>query len=575
MKKSIYLLMTFLGLALTGCEPMEDIHEEVDARIEARSNSGVIEEYVLTEEDYTADVEEGGLGLRYPNFSSVEEAGALIPQLLSNRFPVLEGGSLANVTFDLYAPLRVEEYTVTGSDYEAIGLSDDYFAGFAEIEEFLEYQFPQVAEGTFVELTYNTLANEIAYTITNDNFDLIEDALGDTYPDPTSSAGNYNNFDRREGRDAYWSNEMILEAINVVLSDEFADVEGQTYNVSYSVYDGSAGTQSMTVRFDGNSYVLSGGTAYDVSNADFDLIGEEFAETYPTPASSAAQYNNFDRREGNDAYWSEDMIEEALDFLLKENFPNAGEGARFDVTYRVYTGSSGTQVRSLVMTDGDFVIDENASVSTIEQTTAFAYANNNWVLPLTLQPEDYTAMGQRYPNFDNEDEAVYKLETFLELQFPYAEEGAIVPIAYDFYSGSTNTRYANFQFENGEFTYIPSLIQQTLQFGHNGNEWEPDNTIVYTMTEADFALVGVAFADEYVDPAWSAGNYSNFDRREGNRNYWSDDMLLEAINVVLDNLDPNAEEGQQYVVYFEVYTGSAGTQSLSVIKVDGEWVLNE
>ena len=34
MKKLFYLLMMFLGLAFTSCEPMEDIHEEVDAEIE-------------------------------------------------------------------------------------------------------------------------------------------------------------------------------------------------------------------------------------------------------------------------------------------------------------------------------------------------------------------------------------------------------------------------------------------------------------------------------------------------------------------------------------------------------------
>ncbi|NJX17437.1 hypothetical protein HC176_18360, partial [Tamlana crocina] len=51
MKNSIYLLMMFLGVAITGCEPMEDIHEDLDARLDARSIEGMTE-YTLTDDDY-------------------------------------------------------------------------------------------------------------------------------------------------------------------------------------------------------------------------------------------------------------------------------------------------------------------------------------------------------------------------------------------------------------------------------------------------------------------------------------------------------------------------------------------
>ncbi|WP_245583388.1 hypothetical protein [Salinimicrobium terrae] len=564
----------FLGLSLTGCEPMEDIHNEVDSTLgEPIVQSAVAIE--LTEDDYTTDVEEGGLGLSFPNFNSVEDARALIPQFLSANYPAWGSGSLALVTFNVYSPLVVEQDTVTSAGYEAIGLDVEYFTGFGQIENFLEYQFPEVSEGTFVELTYNVLATEIPYTLTNGDFDLIEDELENAYPEPASSAANFNNFDRREGRDAYWSNEMILEAINVVLSDEFDDIEGQTYSVAYPIYDGDAGTESMNVRFDGNAYVLAGGTAYDVSNDDFDIIGAEFADKYEDPASSAAQYSNFERRSSNAAYWSDDMILEALNYLLNEKYPNATEGEKFDVTYRTYDGSSGEELISLVLSNGEFVVDEEAFVSTIEQTTGYSFLNNNWRLPVTVQPEDYVAMGQRFPNFDDQDEAIYKLATYLELQFPYAEEGDIIPVAYEFYSGSTNTRYANFIFEDGEFVLVPSVIEESLQFGHNGITWEPDNTIEYTLTEADFETVGDALIDVYPDPADNAGYFGSFNRIPGSTDYWSDEMLLEAITIVLNDLEPNPEEGQKYVVYFATYTGSLDRESLSVIYQDGEWVLNE
>ena len=574
MKKSLYLLMMFFGLALTSCEPMEDIHEQVDASIgEPNVQSAV--EIELTETNYTTAVNKGGLGLSHASFDNVDDAKALIPQFLSFNYPAWGKGSLALVTFDVYSPLVVKKQTVSASGYEAVGLDVNYFTAFWQIEDFLEFQFPDVKEGTYVELTYDVLAEEIPYTFDNDDFDLIGEELGDDYPDAASSAANYNNFDRREGRDAYWSNEMILEAINVVLSEEFDDITGQTYNVSYAVYDGASGTQSMNVRFDGNAYVAAGGTAYVLSDDDFDFIGDEFAAIYERPASSAAQYNNFERRTNNDAYWSTDMIVEALNVLLHERFPDATEGAKFDVTYEIYNGSSGEEVVSLVLTDGEYVIDEEASVSTIVQTTAYAFINNTWRLPVTLDAEDYTAMGQRFPNFDNQEEAIYKLETFLELEFPYAEEGDIIPVAYAFYDGSTKTRYANFKFENGDFQLVPNVQQQSLQFGHNGTTWEPDNTIEYTLTKADFEVIGDALATKYPKPAGNAGQFGSFERRSGTTNYWSDEMLLEAVTIILNDIAPNPEEGQKYIVHFATYTGSLGMESISLIYQDGEWVRND
>jgi hypothetical protein len=129
MKNSIYLLMMFLGLALTSCEPMEDIHDDLDARLDNRAIEGMAE-YTLTDDDYD------DLDLQYGNFSSLEEAGNLIPQLLADKFPVWGQGSLAQVTFDLFAPISPEEYTVVDSDYATVGLNRTYFAQTSEIKDF-------------------------------------------------------------------------------------------------------------------------------------------------------------------------------------------------------------------------------------------------------------------------------------------------------------------------------------------------------------------------------------------------------------------------------------------------------
>ncbi|MDN3595764.1 hypothetical protein [Zunongwangia endophytica] len=570
MKNIYYILILFLGLSFIGCEPMEDIHDDINDEIDG-SGALADKSYTLTEDDYES------LGSSFPNFNSEEDARTLIPDFLDAQYPFYGEGSSINVTFDIYDPIRVEDYEVTSDDYNEAGLDVDYFTGTSQIYDVLETVFPQADNGDYINLMYETVAEEIPYAITAEDFDLIGDNLGETYPDEASSAAQYSNFDRREDRDAYWSNDMILEAINVVLDDNFDDVTNQIYNVSYAVYDGSAGTESMTVQFNGNAYVAFGGTSYEVSAADFDEIGNEFAEEFPQPASSAAQYSNFERRDGNASAWTEAMILEAINFLLDSKFPDASEGTQFAVTYAVYTGAAGSEVINVVKVDGDYELDLNASVSTITTTEVFAFTNGSWGMPFTLAMEDYEALGQSYPNFSNEDQALYRIGIYLGMQFPYAEEGDITAVAYDLYSsGETSTEYVNYIFEDGEFSLIPSTRTSSLKFGLNDGLWVPDNTIRYSLTGDDYVTIATALEDTYPTPASSMLRYSNFDTRSDNDNYWSPDMILEAVNILLNDINPSAAVGQKYIVTYAVYNGSNTTNSLSVIKVeDGSWVLNE
>lgn len=559
--------MMFLGLVFTSCEPMEDIHEEVDAELDARPIEGIAE-YTLTEDDYAAlDVEAG-------NFNTLDDAANLIPNLLAEQFPIWGEGSLARVTFDLYQLINPESYTVTAADYEELGLEEDYFANLAEVKDFLAFEFPQAPTNEYIELTYRTIAVDEEYTFSEEDFALVGKELAAVYPEPAESAGNYENFDRREDRDVYWSNDMILEAINVVLGKNLTGIEGQTYNVIYDVYTGNSGIENMKVRYDGSSYVIFGGTKYQLSDDDYDFIGTALAEEYPDPAASAARYGNFDIREG-DAQWTTDMINEALAVLLKEGFPDAEEGKVFNVTYETYSGETAYPTVSLVMEDGEYVVSDAPAISTVMETTVFAHGDDSWVVPLELPSNIYTEeFEQRYNNFGNEADAGFYIGRYLEPLYPYAEEGDFVSVEYRFFNGDeTVDRFISFVYEDREWVYIPTVIPQTLQFGHEGTGWVVDNTIVYTLTTADYVLIGDELADEYPDPAWSVGNYENFDRRPGNRNQWTDAMLLEAFNILLNQqVAPNAEEGQKYLLAFDIYNGTATVEQMHLIKIDGVWI---
>jgi hypothetical protein len=563
--------MMFLGLALTSCEPMEDLHDDVDDTIANTPIIG-IEEYTLTEADYeTLEIEDGVI-------DNLDDAGALIPEILAENFPFWGEGSLAQVTFDLNAPIVIEEYTVSEEGYEALDLGRNYFVKTSEIKDFLEYQFQQATLNDYVELTYRTVAVEQSYTLTGDDFDLIEDEFEAIYPEPAGSAGQYGNFERREDRDAYWNNDMILEALNVVMEENFTGIEGQTYEVSYKIYDGSPGEESMNIKYNGSSYVTVGaaGMPFEFEDSNYELLGVELAEAYPGPSDNAAYFKSFDVRSTSDNFWSEEMILEAMNIVLMDEFPDATEGAHYDVTYTIFPGGSTEEVMSsFILEDGEYVAYE-PEVSTVMETQVFGFGDNSWHMPIILPDGIYQSeFEQQYGNFGNEATAGFYIGRWLEPRFPYAQDGDFVSVEYKMYSGGLVTRYASFVYneDDREWEFIPTVIPYTLQFGYEDTGWVVDNTIVHVLTDSDYEYIESQLIEEYPGPADSAGYYKNFDRRKGNSNQWTDAMLLEAMDILLSGkVAPNAEEGQKYLLVFDIYNGTNTTEQLHLIKTDGEWV---
>ena len=96
MKKLFYLLMVLGLVTTTACDPMEDIHDVIDAEKEIIVGEVAFE---LSDDDYD------DLDLSYGNFSSIDDAKTMIPSLLMDKYPVWGDGSLATVTFKWYNPM--------------------------------------------------------------------------------------------------------------------------------------------------------------------------------------------------------------------------------------------------------------------------------------------------------------------------------------------------------------------------------------------------------------------------------------------------------------------------------------
>ena len=182
MKKLVYLLTAFFAITLTSCEdPMEDIHNEIDAKTTVITGDVA---FTMSDDDYDF------LELNYGNFNNVDDAKSMIPGLLSDKYPVWGKNSSALVTFNVYSPLRTEKslarYTVTTADYDANPDTAQYnnFDDIDQIYTFLDTKYDDPSDRFLVSLTYKfydgsakTLNNGFFYN--NDTWNFIKSFTDD------------------------------------------------------------------------------------------------------------------------------------------------------------------------------------------------------------------------------------------------------------------------------------------------------------------------------------------------------------------------------------------------------------
>lgn len=556
MKNIIYSITLIFSVILVGCNPLDDINDDLDSR----ETQGVdfikaIEEYTFTTEDY--EIYEDDLdGEEY--FESQDQADLLIPDFLAETYPVWGEGSLVNVTYNLFDETVLETMS-TSETLSSIG----------DIDDFLSTEMEGADNGTFVELTYN--AELLSYALGDNDFEAIERALGSKYPDATSSASRFGNFERRSSRDSYWSDDMIVEALTAILAANYNT--GQVLAVSFPIFDGSPGSETFTVQHNGFNFLKldvdasgSDATEYTLTGTDYDDIAAALASTYPDPAANLARFGSFDTRFGSsDNAWSDAMLVEAFNIIL----PVAMEGDLYVVSYEIFNGSRGTDTKTLLYTGGEYV--ENATL--VEVTAVVAKNDGDWEFPYTFTRVNFDSFGFRFPNFSSSN--VYILDIFLEDLFPFAQAGDVAMVQYDFFAGGTSTKYGKSVFDGDKWSLTPDVIETSFQYGFEDGVWVPDNTITYTLLGADYNTISAQFEDKYPDQSSSMANFGNYDRREGTSAFWNDDMVEESLAFLLDSINPSAVNGQKYSVTFNVWIGSPSTETFNLIKRDGEWVKNE
>jgi len=547
MKRIVYLL-AFIGAVFTGCNPVEDINNSLAAGEEPVI--GVVE-YTISDDDYD------DLGLGFGSFNSEQQVKDSVPQLLDEKYPYYGNGSSALVTYNLFVGSAegLSDYTgsdvyeFTNADYAATG--SDAFGFYPdvnateEIPAVLDAQIADPVEGQIVLAKYKQY------------FETPEIGLANLYS--AAFPADYDSF----------------ELISVSGPEELGWTVGAA-NVQGSGFDNGANALeewliSPEVDLTGESNVLFQITQEIDFLGDDTLIDIMISTDYTTGGDVTA------------ATWTAFAFDKTIygDLTASEDFDfSAYDGQTLHVGLK-YSSTDEDSPRWRV---------ESMSVKTIgvsgdtnSKGEYFVYEDGAWEASegvYFLSSADYDSMGEesgqpgRFNNFSSSTRAENYLPTFLGVKYPFAQEEEQIFVIYNYFSSNSGlgTRGDFYTYTNSQWTEYESVIEASLQFGLDNDTWVPDNTIRYTMIGTDYSAVVSALEGTYPGPAGSVDNFSNFDRRPGNANEWTDSMMLEAVNVVLDGIDAGAAEAQKYIVTADVFTGSSGTEDFTVIKEGGVWI---
>lgn len=544
MKRIIYVLV-ILGTTLVGCNPLEDIYTDIDAQ-----DTGVVgsDTYTLTADDYN------DLELTFGSFNSEEEAKTLLPDFLSGAYPYFGDGSSVLVGYNLYVGSAEGISDFTGSDIFTLANSDypkaDLKAiGFYPNEnpadfigDILDAQYADPVEGQIVLAKYKQytetpvegFANIVDYNFAGslEDWTPVEDGLdaGAVWTSQSGYVQGNGFFNGGATANIEW---LVSPAI---------DLSGQT-NLKFQI------AHALKYYTDASLLKILVSTDYvdDVATATWDEI----------TLATAPGVDSLDPSENYDfSPYDGETIHVAFKYESTDTDAGRWRIASLAIKTPGVTGDTASKGDYFMYTDGAWEAVEGVYF---------------------LSSADFDSMGTgagqpgQYNNFSSSISPDNYMPTFLDVKYPYAQEEDEIIAIYDYYSSSTGAqRRGNlYTVTDGVWLGHQSTISTTLQFGVENGVFVPDNTIKYTLTNADYEYIGNTLADdnEYSGIVSTLINYHDYDSS------WSQKQIVYSLGVLLDHIDPNAAEEQKYLMTYLVYSGGIAEISLTLIKTDGVWVL--
>jgi len=551
MKRIIYLL-AIVGTIFMGCNPIEDIYNDIDAQVNPVVGSA---EYTLTDDDYDA------LDLSFGNFSSVDDAKAILPDFISDLYPHWGEGSSVLIGYDLFIGnaegvsdyTGADTYQLTTADYATSG--SDAFGFYPNVDpddfipDILDAAIAGPADGEIVLAKYDQYFNDP------------EVGLANLYQ--ASFPADSGNFEARDisGPQSWTDRASDIEASGFDFNC-FCQIPNEDWLISPQI--DLTGEANLKFQINQEIDFLDDPDQIDILiSTDYTTGTDPSVATWTALSFDKTAFGSLTLSEDYDfSAYDDQKIHVAFKYVSDDIFASRWRIESFAIKALGVTGDANNK--------GDY----------------YTY-DGGWELAddvYYLSSADYDSMGEgsgqpgRFNNFSSSTPADNYIPIFLSINDPFAfgqEEDELI-VVYKYFSTScfcTQTRGNAYTVIGGDWTPHTSVISTTLQFGHDGTQWVPDNTIRYTLSGSDVTYISEAFITIYPGPADNVGFFGSFDVRSGSPNYWSDSMLLEAFNVLLDDVvAPSAAEEQKYVLTYIIYNGTTTEESMSVIKTGGVWV---
>jgi hypothetical protein len=601
--KKIFLLLTVFSMVFTSCEPLEMINAESDAMPNPIVGDA---EYTLTADDYEA------LELNYGSFGSVDAAKSAIPPFLAEMFPVWGKNSSVLLGYKLYIgsafslkdySLKQEDYTFSGSDL--LGFKSDVEPG-DYLADIISSNYSSPKEGDYVAATYFQYTGN-AYVVTptislEENFN-----LGTTAGDLTTITSNWVTHSGGNPFVGYSTASLSMEdypasniggSVTIALSGKedvntsitpiietktvyssalvnFSEVGDGTYFFHLMEQDGSYNFSARVgAKSDGSGNMLFGIGASS-SSLTYGTTAFNLDTTYLLVASYNIESGVSNLHILTSPLSSEPSNPEATNTGIAGNSANRiGIRQGTDGPTGTIDGIRVANTWSAIMSNDE--LDDETVGTKVSNKAVYTFTNSAWEVPSTggfylLSDVDFVSMGLE--NFGSSTPPEDYLPAFLNIKFPYALEGSELNVTYTYVSSSSGaqTRGNSYTKIDGIWVGYKSTIDTTLQFGHDGSTWVPDNTIKYTLVRnTDYEYMASQLTDaEYAGLIGNLASYGDFDYN------WTDAQIHFALALFLDYLDPSAAEGQKYILTYVIYDNGENDYQTSFIKTDGAWVLND
>jgi hypothetical protein len=601
--KKIFLLLTIFTMVFTSCEPLEDINAEVDALANPIVGDVV---FTLSDDDYKE------LSLNFGSFSSVDDAKTKVPPFLTSKYPVWGKGSSVLLNYKLYRgnAFSVKNYSLNQANYTASGSTLLGFTSTAKPGDHLpgiiaaKYTTPK--EGDYVSAQYFQYTGS-AFTITpkisfeeNINYGATGGNL------TTTSAGSWVHHSGA-------SNQLQYVAENLSMTGY------PSSNIGGALALSSSGSEDVNHSF---SPIITTNTVYTsalvklstVGNGTyfFHLMEEDGSFSYSARVGAKSDgagkilfgigATSSSLTYGTTAYNLDTTYLLVTTYNIDTGVSNLHVLTSVSSTEpttpeTTSTGSAGNSANRIgirqgsggptALIDGIRVANTWSSIMSngtladevvgtkVSSRANYTYIGGAWKLPTSgyysISNADFLSIG--VTNFGSSKPADDYLPTFLDKKFPYAKAGDVLHVLYDYVSSSSGAQVRGNSYTKSvanTWEAHKSTIETSLQFGHDGTKWVPDNTIKYTLKRnADYAYMASQLTTaEYAGFIANLANYGDFDYN------WSQAQIEYALIIFLKHLDPNAAEGQKYLLTYVVYDNGENDYNKSFIKTNGVWVLN-